>query len=100
MACDRAVPEYLPASCSAFLRWTGVNYPIHGPSRLSRHTPRQETLQLPGSHRMLQFSNRFRLNLSNTLASHFEYPPHFFEGVRISITNPISQLNNFPLAVS
>ena len=59
----------------------------------------KEPFQLAGSNWMLQFADRFGLNLPHSFAGDFEDPSDFFEGIRVSVAKSVPQLDDFPFAV-
>ncbi len=59
----------------------------------------EEALELSASHRMLEFSDGFGLDLSDPFSRDLEDAAHLLEGVGIAVTQPVAELDDLALAV-
>src|SRR5690554_3761493 len=64
----------------------------------SRRSLVEEPLELPRADRVLKFSDGLRLDLTYALARHLEDLADLFEGVRVAVADPVTQLDDFALA--
>jgi len=60
----------------------------------------EESDQFLASARLLQFTDGFRFDLPNSFAGHLEYVPHFLQRVAVTVSQSISQLDNFTFAIT
>jgi hypothetical protein len=58
----------------------------------------KESLQLPDACGVAHFSQRFRLNLANTLTSHLELLSNLLQGPGIAIAQAESEFQHFSFA--
>src|SRR5262245_41743469 len=59
----------------------------------------QETLELLGPNRVLQFADGLRFDLADAFAGHLKDPADFFEGVGVAVTQAIPQLDDLAFAI-
>ena len=49
---------------------------------------------------LLQLTNGFGLDLTNTFAGHFKNVTDFFQRVAVTVTQSVSEFNDFPFAIA
>ncbi len=57
------------------------------------------TFQHLSPHRVLQFGDSLSLNLSDSLSCYLKDSPHLFQGVRVAISQTISETDDFTFAI-
>ena len=61
--------------------------------------PFEKPPKLAAPDRVLQLPHSLCLDLSHSFASHFEDPTNFFQRVRVTVTEPIPELDNFTFPI-
>ena len=58
-----------------------------------------ESFEFAGADGVLEFAYRFCLDLPDSLAGNFEDSADFLQGIRIAVTDSVSQLDNLAFAI-
>ena len=61
-------------------------------------TPGYERLQVPAADRVLQLGDGLGFDLPHAFAGHFENAADFFQRVRVTVGQAVSQADDFPFA--
>ena len=60
----------------------------------------QETDEFLAATGLLKFTHCLGFDLANTFTSYFENMPYFFQGITVTVTQPVPQLDDFTLSVA